>query len=397
MRLGIDCTAIDPNYKGGVNTFTFGLLKGLLGIHSVGVEYIIFCSSTNEHLFTDYLANDKCKIVVVKKHAFFKKIFLILPFLFNSLKLWELSMNLFSRIFKIKNTIEESCDLLYVPTTVLNVYNLSIPTFLSMHDIQQYHYPEFFTKNELKHRRLTFENSAKNASYFQASSHFIKDDILHHFNWLREDQVVVISEGVDIDKFSNICDRSVIKKFQLPEQFLFFPAQLWKHKNHITVLKALRKIEIQSGISIPLVMTGAKYSGSNDVLDFVKNNDINYVYYLGKVEFPELLALYKEARYLVSAALYESSSLPILEAAAAGLPIIASKTPPNIEMSKDIEMNFFEPLGVTQCAETIKCCWLGDENSMKDQAVNNSKAVRSYSWNAIAEQYQQFMIDKLEC
>ena len=30
MKIGINCINIDPIYKGGVNTFTFGILDGFL-------------------------------------------------------------------------------------------------------------------------------------------------------------------------------------------------------------------------------------------------------------------------------------------------------------------------------------------------------------------------------
>ena len=47
--------------------------------------------------------------------------------------------------------------------------------------------------------------------------------------------------------------------------------------------------------------------------------------------FKTLVALYKKSKFLITATLYESSSLPILEAAASKTSIIASDTPPNIE------------------------------------------------------------------
>ena len=34
MRIGIDCQSIDLEYKGGINTYLFGLIEGFLSINS---------------------------------------------------------------------------------------------------------------------------------------------------------------------------------------------------------------------------------------------------------------------------------------------------------------------------------------------------------------------------
>jgi len=49
---------------------------------------------------------------------------------------------------------------------------------------------------------------------------------------------------------------------------------------------------------------------------------MGYIRYVGKVSFQDMVALYQMAAFMITATLHESSSLPILEAAAAGTPII---------------------------------------------------------------------------
>jgi glycosyltransferase involved in cell wall biosynthesis len=114
---------------------------------------------------------------------------------------------------------------------------------------------------------------------------------------------------------------------------------------------------------------------------------MDYVHYLGKVEFLDLLSLYKEAKFLVTAVLYESNSLPILEAAASGIPIIASSTPPNIEMSENLVINFFEPLDVDQCSNIILQNWKKTKGAISEEVLINSVAVELFSWENIAILY----------
>jgi glycosyltransferase involved in cell wall biosynthesis len=397
MKLGIDCISVDPLYKGGVNTYIFGLLDGFSCFTDSGteIEFTIFCTSHNQASFKKYTKYSGIKIVIIDSYrTMYRKLFMLTPFVIGSSTLWKIFNDLYVSILGIKDTIENNCDLLYTPTTTLKFYNLDIPTVLSMHDIQQYHYPEFFSKKELRLRRLTFENSAKTATYIQASSYFIKNDLLEHFVWLNPEQIVVIPEGVNLDEYGNCVEDGVLEKYNLPNNFLFFPAQLWRHKNHITVLRALKKIENNNHEKIPMVMTGAKYSSSDEVLNFIKENNMNYVYYLGKVNFTDLLCLYKEAKFLITAVLYESSSLPILEAAASSTPIIASATPPNIEISKNLIISLFDPLDVGQCSDIIRENWKQGEELIDKQVAGNRREIQFFSWKNIALKYLDFFKER---
>jgi glycosyltransferase involved in cell wall biosynthesis len=229
--------------------------------------------------------------------------------------------------------------------------------------------------------------SAGCASYFQASSHFIKQDLMAHFSGIAPEQVEVIPEGVNAREFAAPVDAgALLKPYGLPERFLFCPAQLWPHKNHITILKALKKIETQHGIRIPLVLTGAPYSAASLIFNFVADESMTYVQYLGKVPFPALVALYQKAAFLITAVLYEAGSLPILEAAAAGTPVIASQTPPNEEVARVLALNLFAPRDVDQLASMILRLW-NDEKTAASQVAHNRREIGFYSWENAARKY----------
>jgi glycosyltransferase involved in cell wall biosynthesis len=394
MKIGVDHLSINPSYKGGVSTYAFGLLDGLLAVNKNNIQYVVFIKSKDKSFYKEYLNNDNLNVIIVNHHPILKKTLLLAPYLLSSIFLWEKAVNVYAKITGIKKLIENNCDILYTPTTVLNFYNLAVPTLLSMHDIQQFHYPEYFSNKELKLRRLTFTNSSKFATYFQASSQFIMNDLLEHFPHIREKQIIVIPEGVNINMFQIQKNINIKEKYNLPDNFLFFPAQLWKHKNHITVLKALKKIEI-NGLKIPLVMTGAKYSASNDIFSYIAENEMDYIYYLGVVEFNDLVALYQEACFFITAALYESSSLSILESAASNSPIISSKTPPNIEMSENLKIYMFSPLNEDDCANVITNCWNFSSHDTSDIINNNAANIDYYSWENIAEKYINFIVEEV--
>jgi glycosyltransferase involved in cell wall biosynthesis len=279
---------------------------------------------------------------------------------------------------------------------VLQSFDSRIPTVLSMHDIQHLHYPQFFSRPRRLSRRITYGLSAKYANFFQASSEFIKTDLLAHFGSISPEQISVIPEGVRVEDFAKSSNSSSLKRrYALPEKFLLYPAQLWPHKNHLVLLRALKHIETEHGLRIPLVLTGGKYTAASTVLGYIAQQSMDYVYYLGKIPFEDLVGLYQRAVFLVMPSLHESNSLPILEAAAAGTPIIASRIPPNEELARVLDLNLFDPLDSEQLERVLLPLW-EDGSAAASQVIKNRERIRLYSWENAAKQYLRLFADILK-
>ncbi|MGC2530314.1 MAG: glycosyltransferase family 1 protein [Candidatus Acidiferrum sp.] len=387
MRIGINCLNLDPSFVGGLNTFTRGLLEGFIKTAN-GHQFRLYATSKNEHLF-ESLRNQKSFQVIALDDLTqtLRKGLCRASLLLFSEKVYESTSNLAFR--EIRKLMDQDADILYTPSTVLQCFNSRKPTVLSMHDIQHVHYPEFFSWPRRLSRRITYGLSAGHAHFFQASSEFSKRDLLRHFQCISADQITVIPEGVRVEEFSapaniaSVCDR-----YAIPERFLLYPAQLWLHKNHITLLRALKRIEIRLGLKIPLVLTGGKYSGASRVLSYIADQSMNYVHYLGRVPFADIVGLYQKAALLVMPSLHESNSLPVLEAAAAGTAVIASRIPPNEELSQVLRLNLFDPLDQDALEELLVLLW-EDASGAAAQAIHNRKLISLYSWESAAKHYLQ--------
>jgi glycosyltransferase involved in cell wall biosynthesis len=386
MRIGFNATGINPNYPGGVYTYSMGLLSGLVSeIKDDTLQ--IYVTQLNKDHFDD-----------VKNHP---NIFLhVLPFNKNRVKFYYILVSILTYINiesvheafvnfiyrKWSKIMSEKSDVIYTPTTTILPYKFQVPTILSIHDVQQAIYPNFFSRRELLRRKITYSLSVRNSTYIQASSNFMKKHLLEYYKFLKEENIIIIPEGVDILKFSVKSKISISDKYRIPKKFLYFPAQLWPHKNHITLLRALQTLSAR-GVTLPLVMTGAAYSGSKEIFDYIKKHRMSYVYYLGKVPHHDVVALYQQAWYFITATLYESSSLPFLEAAAASTLIIASKTPPNIEMEMNIKAELFDPNNYNELTELLDRLWT--DNSLKDDIKKKNRMhVQYYAWNEIAKKYK---------
>tara|TARA_Y100001970_G_C14247411_1_gene869304 strand:- start:1779 stop:2960 length:1182 start_codon:yes stop_codon:yes gene_type:complete len=387
LRVGINCLGIKPNYVGGVTSFTLGLLDGLLKIKTN--NYQIYLSQNHFELFEKISHQDNVEIIICEKNMELKKIMFSFSLLFFPKKLHlTFTKFLFSNLSSI---IDSKSDLIYTPTPTLFYYNNNRPSLVSMHDIQHLHYPRYFSFLRYKHRKKNYLLTAQFATYLQASSSFIKYDFLNHYKFLEEENIFFINEGVNQIEFQ--MDKSkakqICKDLDINNDFLFYPAQLWHHKDHLTVLKALKILRDDFGILINLVLTGEKFSATNSIFNYIKDYNLNeQIIYLGKVSFESLVALYKMSKFFITATLYESSSLPLLEAISAGTAVIASDTPPNKEMGQFLDINFFRAKDELSLVKIINKIWK-DDIKRNEQISNNNKNIKKYLWDNIALKYNE--------
>lgn len=367
MKIGINLIDLKRNYRGGLNSYVFGLLHNFDKISRKKI--IIYCKSdiSDELQKLGY----STKVVKINKLYYLIKFFIIL---FNLENIYKIIENFIYR--DIKKDVETNCSIFYCPLTVLKPYNLRIPTVVSMHDIQHFHFPQNFNYLQRKFRDITFNLSVKYCNYFQASTDFIKSDLIKSYK-IKKDKIFVINEGV-----SEIFSSNTKKD----NNFLFFPAQLWQHKNHITVLKAIKILRNKYKKNIKIIMVGQKFSAYKNVKYFIDDNKQLDIDYKGIVNFEELLRLYRSCRFVISPAIYESSSLPVLEAAKMNKPIICSDSPSNVEMSKNFKLNLFKKYNPNHLAKLIYSLW-ENQDKIKYQTIYNQKKIMLLSWSNIASKY----------
>jgi glycosyltransferase involved in cell wall biosynthesis len=384
MRIGIDCLRADPFYVGGLNTYVMGLLEGFAASRR-GHHFQLYLTAGNRRHFARFEDRANFEIVALDGASFRRRQKIARAALLSPDA--ELYRRMSGWMFRsIRERMEAGSDLLYTPTVSLLCFDYRKPTLLSMHDIQHLHYPEFFSWPRLRSRTTACALSAAHAGCFQASSEFIKRDMLRHFPGISPQQIAVIPEGVNLEDFSASPAARALSQYRLPERYAFLPAQLWPHKNHITVLRALRRMERLHGVRIPLVMTGSRYSAAAAIFRYLSEEGMDYVRHLGTVPFPDLVALYRRAALVISPGLYESNSLPVLEAAAAGTAVAASDIAPNRELAQSLQLNLFDPLDEPALAECLLDLWR-DQETCRRQAAHNRAAVAAFSWINAARQY----------
>lgn len=291
-------------------------------------------------------------------------------------------------------------DLLISPIPSLLVLENRIPFVVSVVDIMHKYYPSFPEYNfrtRLK-RDIICRFSAKRSILSIVDSQQGLED-LHQFYKIPKKKILVIpyippgyiyrNKDMDLETVEKL-----LRKYDLPGKFLFYPAQFWYHKNHIRLLKALKLIKEKKGAKLSLILVGNSEANTDNyqkIMNLAEGLDIKH---LGYVSNEEIAALYKRATALVFPTLIGPTSIPPLEAMVLGTPVLCSNL---FSMPEQIgNAGFlFNPFNVEDMAEKIYKVWT-DEKLRAKLIKNGYNKVKELSLKNYSQQWERVINEALE-
>ena len=121
----------------------------------------------------------------------------------------------------------------------------------------------------------------------------------------------------------------VRRKYALPERYLFYPAYISNHKNHLYLLEGLVELERRHGIALHAVFSGGGDPEDRERVERqIRELGLeSRVRILGIVPDHDIPPLYESALCLVMPTYCGPTNLPPLEAATLGCPVIYSDLP----------------------------------------------------------------------
>jgi len=188
----------------------------------------------------------------------------------------------------------------------------------------------------------------------------------------------------------------MLKKYRLPEKFIFYPAQFWHHKNHKRLILALEKIKKEKRVEVPLVLTGGFSSSYKEVfkeaMNLIKELKMEkQIIYLGYVSELEMVALYKKSLFLVFPTLIGPTSIPPLEAQTLGAPVLCSNL---FDMPRQLGEGalYFNPFDVDDMKEKIWQAWRN--SSLRERLKEKGKLnAQNYSSEKFAFLWEKAIKD----
>lgn len=395
---------------GGIFTYSIGILKLLLNSGEIDKIYLIYSPEIKKEIL-NLLDNPKIvsfeidrrkwtvKFLLMLSYYLYDNYLLIKNYFPNSQKYLILRKLSFA-INPYKHRINKlDISLLHVPIQYSPVYSMNIPIITTMHDLQEFHFPEYFSSQERVHRAINNKKTLEESASIIVSFNHIKDDILKYFD-IKEEKISVCPPPFSENWFtiSESSDLKLVKnKYSLPDIFILFPAATWPHKNHINLLNAIYELK-NKGNNIRLICTGNKTKYYEKVLakTIIELNLQNDVKFLGIVPEGDLISLYKLTSLVVIPTKYEAGSSPLYEAMRYSVPVICSNVTSLPETIDNSDFTF-NPDNPIEISDLIKK-GISDVD-FREKNIKNSEIRIEYFKNmnfekAFIDSYMRIQADK---
>lgn len=350
-------------HGGGTSPYAWRMLELLLS-HSKNhnIEILVLCSDEVQkdcfELISKYQARAKIAIIKGYNFNYIERINRILGIalakIFNQFNIdrkFTLYLNPVYRWFASLNI-----DLLHVPYQTAPIYDLPYPFIVTMHDVQELHFPEFFTPEERAYRAEHYWTSLKYSSGVVVSFNHVKQDLVKYFHLLESKIYVCPPPYNQIKLVSTSKEQAEIysQKYTNLKDFILYPAQTWEHKNHVSLIKAVELIKTKYNRFVTVIFTGKKNPVFfPNIENYLAQSTISeQIHFMDIVPETELYWLYKNCSLVVVPTLYEAGSFPLLEAMSLDVPVICSSVTSLPETIGDSRF-IFEPLNIEQMGDLI--------------------------------------------
>lgn len=352
MTIGIDASKIAKKIKTGTETYSAELIKALAKIDQRN-DYILYSPSPISDKLPDLPKNFQIKVLPFTKG--WTQIRLSLEMLFNK------------------------PDILFMPAHTLPM-RFPKKTVCTIHDLGFIHFPELYSAKELRYQSWALRHALKHAYHIIAVSEFTKKDLAEQFH-LDPQKITVVYEAYDKEKFQP----SSTKKSDPPT--ILFIGRLEEKKNIINMIRAFGRLRENPAIKHRFVLAGKPGFGYDKIQSEIKKlpadvaRDIKLPGYVSEDVYLELL---KNADILFFSTMFEGFGLPVLEAMACGIPVVASNRTSLPEIVSDAGL-LVDPANAEDMAAALAKIIL-DENLKKDLIVKGLARAQQFSWQKTAQE-----------
>jgi len=194
-----------------------------------------------------------------------------------------------------------------------------VPTLLNVHDIIALEAPELCSWENAWQMRCLLPRSVRRATKCLVPTRYVAERLMTVLG-VTARKIEVVGWGVDFQRFHTASQCTL----PVPERYFLFVGNLEPKKNLPLLLSAYSQAAASCRCSL-LIVGRAAWKSTAVVRALQSWSETGEVLWLGRVSDAELVGLYQHALALVMPSLYEGFGLPVLEAMAAGCPVIHSR------------------------------------------------------------------------
>ena len=338
--------------KGGMETYTRELYRAL-GRMDTGLDFVALASKEGARLDLSWFPGEVIESRISGENRF----------------VWA-----FGELVASSWTARRRrADLVHSPATLGPAWT-SMPTVITIHDMLYWSHPELMTTPLYTRPVMWMEKrGAANAAHVITDSQVSADEIVKYLGFPRERLHVVLLAAEHPATDPVVAPRT--------ENLVVASGPRRPHKNRDRLIPAHALVE--EDVRPRLVITGAR--GEDPLAPVVAETGMGeWVELRGWVDDAELADLRSRARAMAFPTLAEGFGLPILEAMAEGLPVIASDLPVLREVGGDAAL-WFDPLDLHSIADALRTVATRPE-VLPGMAAAGIEQARQFSWERVAQE-----------
>lgn len=309
-------------------------------------------------------------------------------------------------------------DRLWMPVQALPFFlPKGIKTTVTIHDLAFKYFPDHFSKKDQRRLNWFADFAVRKADKLIAVSESTKRDILKWYPDTPASKIRVIYHGFEVRQSTNNsqqltsnsagsglhpepCVRhktrskvqpcSCTKKYSLESGgYLLYVGAIQPRKNIMVLLEAF-DLARKRHEDMKLVLVGERAWLWRETMDAIDHHPFkDDIVLTGKVSFADLGALYGGAKMFVFPSLYEGFGIPVLEAMAAGVPVVCSNNSSLPEVGGDAAL-YFDALNVSELASRIESLWT--ESALREAMIRKGhERIKQFSWDKCAQETLEYI------
>lgn len=263
--------------------------------------------------------------------------------------------------------------------------NYAGKTVVTLHDTTMIEHPEWHQSVKVRYFSRAIDFAIARADVIIVPSRFTKAKLEQHFG--KMDKVVPIHHGVDHDRFfpsargkaNNPGNRLAA---ELPNRFLLHIGTIEPRKNIGNLIEAFDEVARRDK-EIALVLVGQKGWKSDAIYSRLQASPFSdRIRVFGYLSENDLQAVLTAASCVVYPSFAEGFGLPVLEAMAAGIPVVTSKD----SVMEEIALGagwYCDPLDPGEIAEKIESAIYGSEQALSKVTLGIARS-REFTWEKSA-------------
>lgn len=257
----------------------------------------------------------------------------------------------------------------------------SIPRVVTLHDLTPLLFPAFHPWYRVAAFRLLTRRALARADHVIVDASHTKQDLVRR-GLAADGNITVIPLGVGAT-FTSADQRGGADRYDLPDRYILTVGVLEPRKNHLGLLRAVLRLHAQ-GDPISVVMVGRDGWHWQDPLATPELAPLRpWVRVLRNVPDTALVDIYRRATVFAYPSLYEGFGLPVLEAMACGVPVVASNRSSLPEVAGEAAL-LVDPTQPEALAAALRAV-LRDTGLRQRLIAAGLERARAFSWQQTAE------------